>query len=112
MLLAGLLCKQDGRDEARASPGAHTSSPRPSAPPQSGAFCLCAEHERQLGGGSPLSSLIAAMTAAQKQRATEGLNDGSGQQSGDPARAMRQKNQVELNLGTGMKGEAPNPSFG
>jgi len=33
------------------------------------------------------------------RRATEGPNGGSGQQSGDLARAMRQNNQVELKLG-------------
>jgi len=30
------------------------------APESSGAFFLCAEHDRQLGGGSPLSSLMVA----------------------------------------------------
>ena len=30
------------------------------AAPAVGGFCLCAEYERQLGGGSPLSSLMVA----------------------------------------------------
>jgi RNA-directed DNA polymerase len=40
------------------------------------------------------------------ERSAEGLNGGRGQWSGDIARTMRQKNQWELNLGTGAMGEA------
>src|SRR6516164_1209262 len=44
---------------------------------------------------------------SRRRRAAEGPNGGRGQESGDLARAMRQKDQLELNLRSEARGEAP-----
>jgi hypothetical protein len=46
-------CRVPNSDTARGIAG-------PGGPGHCRAFCLCAEHDRQLGGGSPLSSLMVA----------------------------------------------------
>jgi len=52
------MAGQRDREAVEARPGHPGPSLKAKGPEQSGPFLWCAEHVRQLGGGSPLSNLV------------------------------------------------------